>query len=554
MPCNPKSRIPSIVSVRRIIRSSRQPAERIESPDEMVASQRNNLVQTLADILTIDAKQADALIAAYPDDSVDLRNALVLDINEHGEHTREWRSSTMSLLPLQYWIPADASGSPHFVADNPYASLKYLSHRETKNKKALQSLKNRCALHRALMETLSEKVRTHYAPLLDLDPKGPDCETSLQAVCYPYMIDMRLSHLLHAVELMFNWEYAIEEQKQRPTRLQPEQPTPPSLISGLAETAASRVQMLMVVWGITDLVEWDRWDMGVEVAGEPRAELGGIGQRGHLALRVLCNLAANRELLERSRLQVLAAIGAQANRMLLEALNRNGIEMAPEPDEYSYDRLGIRAILLKWFGPSGVLAGDPVLASPLKGQDLEVVLTQAENIQDQYIHSRGHLSANQHRSGYDRFLFALAITACHVAKIKLPDEFLAGKERPAIPARNLGTRRVDLVDPEALELMKAMYGQLLYGNEGAQLSAYGVQRYADNFRLRHAHLQELLFNMFKRLSPSQLLHFDDVMMQIVNLNESGLEKENREATSNADRRTRLQLALAFFYQGHAERY
>ncbi|HDR9072874.1 TPA: hypothetical protein QDA97_001593 [Burkholderia vietnamiensis] len=548
MPFSLKSGTPSTAGASRIVRSTSQHAERIESLDEMAASQRNKLVQTLADILTMEASQADALIAEYPDDSVDLRNAFVLDITEHGEHTREWRSSTMTLLPLQYWIPADGPGNPHFVDDNPYASLKYLSHRETKNKKALQSLTNRRALHRALTESLSEEVRARYAPLLDWDERGPACETAQPAVSYPYLTDMRLSHLLHAVEVMFDWEYGIEEQKRRPAGLLPEQPTPPLLISGLAETAASRAQALMAMWNITDLVEWTRWDMGVEVVGEPRAELGDIGQRGHLVLWVLCNLAANRELLERSRLQALADLGAQANCMLLEALNRNGIEMAPEPDEYSYDRPGIRAILLKWFGPGGVLAGDPMLPSPLKGQDLEVVLAQAENIQDQYIRSRGQLSADQYRSDYDRFLFALAVTACHLAKIKLPDEFLAGKQKPAIPARNLGERRMELVGPEALELMKAMYGQLLYGNEGTRLGVSDVQRYADNFRLRHAHLQQLLFNMFKRLSPSQLLHFDGIMMRIVNRNESGLEEENREATSRVDRRTRFRLALAFFYQ------
>jgi hypothetical protein len=547
MPFSPKSGTHGIAEASRIVRSSRQPAERIESPDEMAASQRNNLVQTLAEILTVEARQADALIAEYPDDSVDLRNAFVLDITEHGA-TREWRSNTMALLPIQYWIPADDPGSPHFVDDNRYASLKYLSHRETTNKKALQSLTNRRALHRALMDKLSEEVRAHYAPLLDWDETGPGRETAQQAVCYPYLSDMRLSHLFHAVELMFNWEYAIAEQERRPAGLRPQQPTPPSLVRGLAETAASRVQAHMAMWNVTDLVQWARWDMGVEVAGEPRAELGDIGQRGHLVLWVLCNLAANRQLLERSRLQALADVGAHANGMLLEALNRNGIEMAPNPHDYSYDPPGIREILLKWFGPGGALTGDPVVSSPVHGQDLEVVLAQAEKIQDEYVRSRGQLSAHQYRSGYDRFLFALAVTACHVAKIKLPDEFLAGKQRPAFPARNLGEQRKELVGPESLELLKGMYGQLLYGNEGTGLGAYGVQRYADNFRLRHAHLQELLFNMFKRLSPSQLLHFDGIMMRMVDSNESGLAEENREATSHAHRLTRFERALDFFYQ------
>ncbi|MFC7631497.1 hypothetical protein ACFQVB_27660 [Paraburkholderia humisilvae] len=548
VPFSPKSKTPGMGGASRVIRSPRQSAERIESLDELADSQRNDFVQTLADILTMEAWQADGLIAEYPEDSVDIRNAFVLDIAEHGEHTREWRSNTMALLPLQYWVPTDAQGCPHFVDDNPYASLKYLSHRETQNKKALQSLTNRRALHRALTERLPEAARARYAPLLDWDQERPARGTTQQAVCYPYLTDMRLSHLLYAVELMFDWEYGIAELTRRPAGLRPDQPTPPSLVRGLAETAASRVQAHMAMWNITDLVGWTQWDMGVEVAGELHTEPGDIGQRGHLVLWVLCSLTANRELLERSRLRALADIGAQANCTLLEALNRNGIEMAPEPGDYAYDLPGIRAILLKWFGPGGVLAGDPVLPLPLKGQDLEVVLAQAENIQDQYIHSRGHLSPDQYRSDYDRFLFALAVTACHVAKIKLPDEFLAGKQKPVIPARNLGERRMELVSPEALELMKAMYGQLLYGNEGTRLDASGVQQYAENFRLRHAHLQELLFNMFKRLSPSQLLHFDGVMMRMTNMNESGLEQENREATSRADRRTRFQLALAFYYQ------
>lgn len=539
----------SIPCSSRTVHSLNESATDIESLEDMAVSQRRNLGKTLADILTIDIWQADALIDEYPDDAVALYQAFAVKTIGYGDHAREWRSSTMALLPRQYWVSADGPDGPHVVDDNPYASLRHLSHRETDTAKALQAMTNRRALYRALTEILSQDARGRYAPLLEWDETElTRFEEGQSSIRYPYLNDMALGHLLHAVELMFDQEYGIAEQSRRPATLQPVQATSPDLIPELAAAAASGVHACMAAWSVTDLLQWTRWDMGVTAVGESPAEIGDIGQRDHLVLSVLCNLAANRVLLERSRLQVLAIIGAHANCVLLSALNRNGVESAPHPHNYSYDLAGIRALLLAWLGPNGALAGDPILRMPLKGQDLEVILAQSDNIQGQYIHSRGHMTADQYRSGYDRFLVALAVAACHVAEIKLPDEFLSGKQRPAFPARNLGERRMELVGPEALELIKAMYGQLLYGNQGEQLSASGVQRYADCFRLRHAHMQELLFNMFKRLTPSQLLHFDGVMMRLAHKNESGLEEQDRKATSNANRLIRLELALEFFYQ------
>lgn len=530
-----------------VIHSIRETASSINSLDEMAESQRHNLAKTLADNLTLEVSEADALIEKYPDDALALYVTFAEKIHKYGEHAREWRHNTMALLPLRYWSRANGENGPSMVSDNPYSSLKYLSHREIDSAKAFQQLTNRHALHEALKESLEQNVQEKYAPLLTWDEKAP--ENSENKERYPYLKDMALWQLLQVIEEMFDMECALQEKLLR-SRLQlhDKDATPAESIGKLSRSAAMSVQGYLAQWNITDFLFWNASDMGVRVLGEVPVEEADIGQRGHLILRVLCNLAANRILLERSRIQGLATIGAKANQELLGALNRNGLFEAPNPETYAYDDEGIRKLLLDWFGPQSALAEDHLLGMSLKGQDLDVVLAQAKNIQNQYIHTRGYLSTEQYRSGYDNFLFALAVMACYFGGIKLPDEFFPGKLKPAFPARNLGVRRIELVGPEAIELLKAMYGQLLYGNPGSQLKAAGIQSYVDNFRLRHAYLQELLFNMFKRLSPSQLLHFDKVMMRIVHKNEKGLEDEDRKATFKADRLTRFKLALKYFYQ------
>lgn len=513
----------------------------------MENSQRANLATTLADILTINLAEANDLIAQYPEDALGLYTAFAETVQEHGTHAREWRQHTMALLPCAHWVPAGNQDDPHLVEDSPYASLKYLSQREADQVNALAQLSNRRALHKAITELLMQNVHAKYAPLLYWEDKTPGSFGDEER--YPHLKDMALWQLLELVERFFDIEYAREEQKLRARLQVPEtQATPVAHIAALARSAAKLVELMLASWNIKSMFSWDPYDIGTFVVGAEREVVADIGQRGHLVLRVLCNLGANRILLERSRIHHLSGIGAKLNEDLLEALNRNGVHAAPNPEVYRYDEEGIRRLLLQWFGPGGILEHDALLPICFTGKDLDVVLAQAKHIQYQYARSRGHLSAEQHLSQYSCFLFTLALTACFAGKTKLPGEFAQGKSKQVIPARNLGERRMELVGPEALELLKAMYGQLLYGNPGTELIASGVQDYARHFRMRHAHLQQLLFNTFKRLSPSQLLKFDGIMMRLVRKNESELDDLDREATSAADRMTRFELALLYFYQ------
>lgn len=525
----------------------RNKASLFESMADMENSQRTNLAATLADILTVDLAEANDLINQYPEDALGLYTAFAETVQEHGDHAREWRQHTMALLPLAFWVPADDQNGPHLVEDNPYASLKYLSQREMDHVKALAQLNNRRALHKAITELLVQKVHTKYAPLLSWEDKTPGSFDGEER--YPHLKDMALWQLLELVQRFFSIEYAREEQKLRARLQVPEtQATPVAYIAELARSAAELVEFMLASWNIKSMFSWDPYDIGTIVVGAEPEEVADIGQRGHLILRVLCNLGANRIFLERSHIHHLSEIGAKMNQDLLEALNRNGVHSAPDPEVYRYDEEGIRCLLLKWFGPGGVLEHDSNLPVCLHGQDLEVVLAQAKQIQYQYARSRGFLAPEEHLSLYSCFLFAVALTACFAAKIKLPDEFSQGKEKPVIPARNLGERRMELVRPEALELLKAMYGQLQYGNPNTALLGSGVQDYSRHYRMRHAHLQQLLFNVFKRLSPSQLLEFDRIMMRLVQKNESGLDDIDRKATSAADRMTRFELALQYFYR------
>lgn len=527
--------------------SLRSKASSIENLADLEESQRINLTQTLADILTLEMHDAEVLINDYPKDALDLYVAFAETVQEHGEHAREWRQNTMTLLPLQYWKPLAAESGPFLVSENPYTSLKYLSHREFRDTKAQQQFNNRKALHKALSELLRVNVYEKYAPLLSWDAE--DLIDAGGVARYPHLKDITLWQLTHAVEDMFNREYYFFEHEYRTRHRSPDtEATPSKTIRNLAKDAAERVHLQLASWTITSLFSWAPYDMGEYVVGEPLPEEAGAQQQGHLILRVMCNMAANRVLLERARFDGLSAIGAEANQALLQALNRNGIFEAPHFDDYDYDEDGIRKLFDAWFGPDGLVATDETYPCSLTRQDLEVVIAQARHIRQQYLDTRGHYAGGQHATVYSIFLFALAVAACHFKKIKLPDEFSPCRTKPVIPARNLGRRRMELVGPEAIELLKAMYGQLFYGNKGYQLNAEGTRQYADDYRWRHAYLQNLLFNMFKRLSPSQLLHFDGVMMKLVLANEKGLGALDREATANAHRLIRFRLALQNFYQ------
>jgi hypothetical protein len=418
--------------------SLRNTASSIERLEDMEESQRINLAQTLADILTLEMRDADALISAYPEDALALYVAFSETVQEHGEHAREWRQNTMTLLPLQYWQPLAAETGPYLVTENPYISLKYLSHRAFNDPKAQQQLNNRKALHKALSELLLGKVHEKYAPLLSWD--DDDLVDADGEARYPHLKDISLWQLTYAVEDMFNREYGLLEHQYRVEHdTQETEATPSQAIEKLAEDAAGQVHLHLAAWNITGLFSWEPFDMGAYVVGEPRPEEADDGQKGHLILRVMSNMAANRVLLERARLDGLAAIGMQANQALLQALNRRGIFEAPSLSGYDYDDEGIRKLLDAWFGPDGALAKDGTYQFCLKGQDLEVVLAQARHIRHQYIHTRGHYSGGQHATEYSAFLFTLAVVACYFGKIRLPDEFSPGRTRPVIPARNLGS-------------------------------------------------------------------------------------------------------------------
>lgn len=528
------------------IKVSRNKASFLNSMDDMENSQRANLTLTLADILTVDVGEANELINQYPEDALGLYTAFSETVQEHGSHAREWRKHTMALLPREYWTSAGDPDGPHFVKMSPYASLRYLSQRKQSRAKALAQLTNRRALHKAITELLETKVYKKYAPLLSWEDKTPGSFDD--EIRYPHLEDMALWQLVEILGRFFDIEYAKAEGKLRLRLNVPEnEATPVVHIPKLARSAAHHVELMLVSWNIKDIFSWDMYDIGTFVVGTEPPKVADIGQRHHLVLRVLCNIGVNRMLLERSRIHHLGGLGAKLNEDLLNALNRNGVDAAPNPQVYCYDNDGIRSLLLEWFGPKGLLKHDTILPVCLSGQDLDVVLAQAKEVQYQYARSRGYLLAEEHLSQHSRFLFALALTACFARKIKLPDEFAQGKSIPVIPARNLGKRRMELVGPDALELLKTMYGQLQYGNPGTTLIPSGIQDYAHHYAMRHAHLQQLLFNTFKRLSPSQLLELDRRMMSFVHKNESGLVDPDREATSSADRMTRFELALQYIY-------
>lgn len=481
--------------------------------DGLDPSQKTALIATLAHVLTLEPAQAQELLKSHPREAFNAYVAFVEELLDEGTNARQWRSNVMAALPRESWVQLDPSNSlsPYLVEEShvSYASLKYLTAHTPLEADAEAHLNNRKVLHGLLRDSMPNSTNKAHGQLIAWgECKNPS---------HPRFGDAEILQVMLDVETLFEDKYKTAE-KQLRVKMglahRPDLATPNQFIPSLAAEAELQVLLLLLnnaPHGVpTRPGRVARFILDSSVQPDV-GDSASFVEKECLIFQLLVHLAANRILLERSRPNVIARAATRHLMTLLEALNKAGVTEAPDLDDCTYDESDIREILTKWFGDEGVVNERTSTGRRyvLKGERLNVIMKASEMAQQAYVRHRGlHPDAAlQYNSPYDSFLFTMAAVACDFAKAKVPDEFSA-KTSSAIPgpskSKNLSSNLN--LSTEALNLLGKMYGQLLYGTHRQNLLAQEIETYARAFEYKHAHLQQLLFGLFKRSTADQLVH------------------------------------------------
>ncbi len=472
-------------------------AQKYSSLDTLEPSQLKNLVETIAGILTVDEEEALHHIKQQPEEALALYMVFVDGMKTHGFNAREWRSHTMALLPTKYWVGVETRcGMPlKYVAPNDLASLKYLT-QTVANDAGLRQVRNREVLYNLLKDKVPSAIRQQYQKLLAWEPLSAEAVEN-----YPNIGDSAVLGVMHGIEQMYYIAYTKQERKAREETRQddPLKGTPPYLIEEIARRTSGLVQatIFQEAWGF-EAEDFQSTSNFFQAFG------GDVGDEKSLVLKVLLNVAANRMLLERAKGQALAQEGLKFNINLINALNARGIWEAPVVTDNNYSDEHIQEIMARWFS-----AGIPGFT--LTEDYLEVCLELGKQAQTHYVKTRGANAPQTHESPYSRFLFTLALVACHYSGAQTTDEFSNGKWCDVVPGKSKGIRRTQPLPPGAQDMISSMYGQLFFGNYVHKLSPDGMATYAKAFQVKHAHLQHLLFLMFKTNSVSNIQAMYDMV-------------------------------------------
>lgn len=467
------------------------------------------LAKLIANILTISMGEAKGLIDKYEEDAEAIYNILVARQGIDDLLSRKWRKTVIALLPMDCWVPLDPSvpkGSPYFVegAETPPATLWHcrvvdaIANREeteeTRNAEvARRAEADRKLIMEELAAALSREHRTLFAPLVGWYGDGA-LEQSRQKFAaeilkhHPGREDINLWVVMDVVEEFISvFRCPIEKGFRKSLDLADYMPTPPRYIGGMEALAIHEGYSL-----ISDVLE--------NVGGSyPDTE----GKPGHLLLTVLCNLAANRLLLERFRVHELGKIATRANVAFLKTLAQCGVHEAPLQGNESFEK-GLKEVLTKVVGPGSKWARTVGLEQGLKGVDLDNVMHLGKKAFDEYLRTRGR-SLAEHTGPLEQFVAVLALTACWFERAKVPNmNNPSARELSAFPVNSSFPENWQPT-AEHMELYKIMIGQLLFGNTGYELNADSVTEYAEAHRARHACIQHFLSDTFKRNAPSLLL-------------------------------------------------
>lgn len=426
----------------------------------------------LPSILTTTEDDAIALLRGSPDQAASIAEALAVLGVERTE--RQWLGHSMASLPLESWTSQDGLFS---VAPLRDASLRYLNQEIDEGAvDDIEQLRSRKRLYDELSKHTHD-MPARFQPMLTWKRLYEN---------YAINSDIALVGTIDIVELLFMEVYSRAEARCRDVNLMThalDVPTPIMFIPRLAKQSLS-----------------DTRETLLELAAGPDEML----TKAHLVAHLMCNVAANRWLLESARLGALAQDAAAVTVQLLQALNSKDIFEVPEVET----DVDIKNFLSRMFGRGGEMSDVDGMSRFLSGDDLETTLKTAKVVQQQYVGTRGAPGVHQHPLAFqtpqDTLMFALALVGVFETRAKVDKEFF-GKDRSyaAFPGR--GTpERGGLLRPHALELAKTMYSQMAFANKGWELLATQVHEYEQAMAVKRSCLQTLIFSVFKRWPAGKL--------------------------------------------------
>lgn len=427
----------------------------------------------LGAILTATEEDVSHAIEVDPAQAADIADAIEA-VTLHGKSSREWLGQTMVSLPVECWTK---EGELLSVTPSRSASLRYLIQDQMHCPEAedAAAVDNR----KLLIDSLKSKL-----------PSQPSRFTSMFTwsngpASYPILEDVALTHSIEKVEQAFYLTYNIIEQDVRGLLDLGNAlavPTPIKLIPGIAKNASLRV--------------YERLE---SLAKSPDEEV----LEDNLVARVLCNVAANRVLLESARIGALATKAAEVNAKLIGALNSLGTLEIPQMNAEEQ----IEYALTLLFGANGAFANVEGMSRRLSGTDLETTVRAAHVVEDQYLQTRGacfrHALPDSKLTLNDTFLFALALAGLFQTKTYVPSELPNEDNYASFPGRGTPGRS-GFLKPHAMELVKSMYGQMAFANVGWELRSDRIGAYARAMDHKRGRLQMLLFHVFKRWTAGKL--------------------------------------------------
>lgn len=235
---------------------------------------------------------------------------------------------------------------------------------------------------------------------------------------------------------------------------------------------------------------------------------------------ILSHVAANRVLLEIACRGEFRSDSATKTAKFIDALNDAGINEIPSVSSNSE----IFDCLHCWFGRNGVALryNDYHDLSEL---EIHAAIEGAEQAQSMFMLTRAVFWNPQDKveNKRDLLIFALALIISKYHDLLVRGE-VTGSGRVQVFPNLKQINKGGALSPSALEMIMIIYGQIIYANEGWNLSAKKIESYVSANQLKRSYLETLIFNVFKRYHPLCLVKISSEILakpRIIVREESG---------------------------------
>lgn len=383
-----------------------------------------------------------------------------------------------------------------------------------------KQLANRRAVHKALYERLPPAQQNTYAPLI----AWPESvEGSPLTTVFHYMEDMNLWKLVDAQLFEYGiFSYSFE--LRNPSTL--------TFTSSLADKlAASKAHHSLIFSALKDRAEpstiRSRAEMAASQLNLPISDRKlNSGMPGYLIIRLLCNIAANRSILEQSRIEELGAICEKVLVSFFSAIKACMPTLLPQSRALP-DKQALVDFLLKHFGSDASTIAKQAAGLRLLPKEINVVVSQAIELETVIKRSVSEI-VESHLDGHIRFACLFTVLACRYSSEKVKDEQRSSARRNIYPPKTDASPETWTPSVEARSLMKNMVSVLQLGLNWRNLSPEAVGGIAASAIAQTAMLQTLLFQIFKRSEP-------DTLLELAYLRKLDIQKAQKKALERGRR-------------------